>query len=254
MRRPADPQVDLEGVSLPVGRAGRPSDEEVDAQAADDSPAGEHGSDRDARRPGCPAGRRRPRETGSPGRPAPKRRRGSGRARRSARPLRGDRSAAARSARPTRFARELLDDPAHRGELAEIRRPASPSRRAKESLARASRRASRPGERRISEDGVAFSGEALVELDDRARDARTAAAQFVERVHAGRPRSGCLRSPREATRRLPGKPSGFPTSCRDSARAGSTPFSGMPRSTASRRSSGVELKTVRNARDGSAMP
>ncbi len=34
----------------------------------------------------------------------------------------------------------------------------------------------------IAEDGVAFSGEAFVELDDRTRDARTAAAQFLERV------------------------------------------------------------------------
>ena len=35
---------------------------------------------------------------------------------------------------------------------------------------------------------------------------------------------------------------------------GSQPKSGMPRRTARRRSSGVELKTVRNARDGSWIP
>ena len=35
---------------------------------------------------------------------------------------------------------------------------------------------------------------------------------------------------------------------------GSTPLSGIPRSTESRRSSGVELKTVMNAREGSEMP
>ena len=97
----------------------------------------------------------------------------------------------------------------------------------------------------IAEERVAFAGEAVVELDDRAPEPGRSSAQLQQRLldlvlraqvleALGQGRTPASRN----TLRLPD----LVPRCR---RFGSTPLSGMPRSTASFRSSGVELKTVR---------
>ena len=145
------------------------------------------------------------------------------------------------------IARELLDDASHRGELAGDRSPASPSgprRQGRESVAES--RA--PGDFRIPEDRVAFAREAIVELQHGpARSRRRRAARRA------RPRSSSERrssEPSGSRRPPPERPSGCRTSC-PAVELRVHAVQRDPQKDGELRSSGVELKTVRNARDGS---
>ncbi len=84
-----------------------------------------------------------------------------------------------RRRRGLRELEELLDDPAEFRELLQVARGrlrgdgrGQPAQRAAQRLL--------PGLSRVAKDGVAFSGEAVLELDDRAADSRTLPAKVLE--------------------------------------------------------------------------
>ena len=242
----AHAEVDLEGGELPLLRGVVAVDEEVDAEAAHDAVRGEHVADLQPRlldlHPVVVAGREAAAEEDLAARPAEDL--VVGRDRHHV-PARADAELGARRELLLRLD-ELLDDAAHPGELVEVGLRASPRAPRTRARGSASRRAARSTRLRVAEEGVALPGEAVVELDDGPADARPPRPRSSsERLHDLVRRVQVLEALGERSTPASRKTLRLPDFVPRWASAGSQPFSGMPRRTASLRSRGVELKTVR---------